>query len=82
MCPNWASIALGKLAHQTSLLLPEIKELLKLDFYLSLFLVLTYKINTLAQVGAQVSHQEPVALLIPLFCFMSVGVLFLIPHCS
>jgi hypothetical protein len=53
-----------------------------LDFYLSLFLVLTYKINTLAQVGAHVSHQERAVLPSPAFLFyicMSVCVLFLIP---
>jgi hypothetical protein len=48
------------------------QELLKLDFYLSLFLVLNIKINTLAQVGAHVSHQECAALPIPAFCFMSI----------
>jgi hypothetical protein len=59
------------------------QKLLKLDFYPSLFLVLTYKINTLDQVGAYVSHQGREALPIPAFCFMfyvymSVCVLFLI----
>jgi hypothetical protein len=43
--------------------------LLKLDFYLSLFFVLAYKINSLAQVGAQVSHQERAALPSPAFLF-------------
>jgi hypothetical protein len=60
------------------------QELLQLDFYLSL----TCKINTLAQVGAHVSHQERAALPSPAFCCMSVclcvcvsvGSIFLSPH--
>jgi hypothetical protein len=45
-----------------SFLLPEIYELLELNFYLSHFFVLMYKMNTLVQVGTQVSHQEHVVL--------------------